>query len=144
MSAVYIRANEGSNKAGGHMSGVRLDKWLWAARFFKTRAKAKDAIDGGKVHLGGHRCKPSKEVVTGDMLNITQGFDEKIIIVQQVSEKRGSATLAQKLYLETPESEAKRALLAEQRKTAGAHIMSEGRPTKKNRRLIHQFRDKNL
>ena len=64
--------------------------------------------------------------------------------MQQVSEKRGSATLAQKLYLETPESEAKRALLAEQRKTAGAHIMSEGRPTKKNRRLIHQFRDKNL
>ena len=101
MSAVYIRANEGSNKAGSHMSGVRLDKWLWAARFFKTRAKAKDAIDGGKVHLDGHRCKPSKEVVTGDMLNITQGFDEKIIIVQQVSEKRGSATLAQKLYLET-------------------------------------------
>jgi len=126
------------------MSGVRLDKWLWAARFFKTRAKAKDAIDGGKVHLGGHRCKPSKEVVTGDMLNITQGFDEKIIIVQQVSEKRGSATLAQKLYLETPESEAKRALLAEQWKTTGAHMMSEGRPTKKNRRLIHQFRDKNL
>ena len=126
------------------MSGVRLDKWLWAARFFKTRAKAKDAIDGGKVHLGGHRCKPSKEVVTGDMLNITQGFDEKIIIVQQVSEKRGAATLAQKLYLETPESEAKRTLLAEKRKAAGAHIMSEGRPTKKNRRLIHQFRDKNL
>ena len=126
------------------MSGVRLDKWLWAARFFKTRAKAKDAIDGGKVHLGGHRCKPSKEVVTGDMLNITQGFDEKIIIVQQVSEKRGSATLAQKLYLETPESEAKRALLAEKRKAAGAHIMPAGRPTKRNRRLIHQFRDKNL
>ena len=126
------------------MSGVRLDKWLWAARFFKTRAKAKDAIDGGKVHLGGHRCKPSKEVVTGDILNITQGLDEKIIILQQVSEKRGSATLAQKLYLETPESEAKRVVIAEQRKAAGAHIMSEGRPTKKNRRLIHQFRDKNL
>ena len=126
------------------MSGVRLDKWLWAARFFKTRAKAKDAIDGGKVHLGGQRCKPSREVIAGDILNVTQGFDEKIIIVQKVSEKRGSATLAQKLYLETPESEAKRAQLAEQRKTAGVHIMSEGRPTKKNRRLIHQFRHKNL
>ena len=126
------------------MIGVRLDKWLWAARFFKTRAKAKDAIDGGKVHLGGQRCKPSREVIAGDILNVTQGFDEKIIIVQQVSEKRGSATLAQKLYLETPESEAKRAQLAEHRKTAGAHIMSEGRPTKKNRRLIHQFRHKNL
>ena len=71
------------------MSGVRLDKWLWAARFFKTRAKAKDAIDGGKVHLGGHRCKPSKEVVAGDMLNITQGFDEKIIIVHQYQRNEG-------------------------------------------------------
>jgi ribosome-associated heat shock protein Hsp15 len=126
------------------MAGVRLDKWLWAARFFKTRAKAKDAIDGGKVHLDGHRCKPSKEVVVGDMLNITQGYDEKIVIVQQVSGKRGSAPIAQTLYQETPESEEKRALLAEQRKAAGAHIRSEGRPTKKNRRLIHQFRDKNL
>ncbi|MDA0273125.1 MAG: S4 domain-containing protein [Proteobacteria bacterium] len=126
------------------MAGVRLDKWLWAARFFKTRAKAKDAIDGGKVHLNGHRCKPSKEVVAGDTLNITQGFDEKIVIVQQVSEKRGSAPIAQTFYQETPESEEKRTLLAEQRKAAGAHIRSEGRPTKKNRRLIHQFRDKNL
>ncbi|MGV0036764.1 MAG: RNA-binding S4 domain-containing protein [Candidatus Azotimanducaceae bacterium WSBS_2022_MAG_OTU7] len=126
------------------MAGVRLDKWLWAARFFKTRAKAKDAIDGGKVHLGGHRCKPSKEVVAGDMLNITQGYDEKVVIVQQVTEKRGSAPLAQTLYQETPESEEKRALLVQQRKAAGAHIKSEGRPTKKNRRLIHQFRDKNL
>jgi ribosome-associated heat shock protein Hsp15 len=126
------------------MSGVRLDKWLWAARFFKTRAKAKDAIDGGKVHLDGHRCKPSKEVVAGDTLNITQGFDEKVVIVQRVSEKRGAAPIAQTLYQETPESEEKRALLAEQRKAAGAHIRSEGRPTKKNRRLIHQFRDKNL
>ncbi len=126
------------------MTGVRLDKWLWAARFFKTRAKAKDAIDGGKVHLGGHRCKPSKEVVAGDTLNITQGYDEKTVIVQQVTEKRGAAPIAQTLYQETPESEEKRALLAQQRKAAGAHIRSEGRPTKKNRRLIHQFRDKNL
>ena len=125
------------------MSGVRLDKWLWAARFFKTRAKARDAIDGGKIRLGGDRCKPSKEVVPGDMLNITQGFDEKIVIVQHASETRGSATIAQRLYEETAESEGERVLLAEQRKAAGAHIISEGRPTKKNRRLIHQFHDKN-
>ena len=125
------------------MSGVRLDKWLWAARFFKTRAKARDAIDGGKIRLGGDRCKPSKEVVPGDTLNITQGFDEKIVIVQHASETRGSATIAQRLYEETAESEEKRVLLAEQRKAAGAHIISEGRPTKKNRRLIHQFHDKN-
>ena len=125
------------------MSGVRLDKWLWAARFFKTRAKARDAIDGGKIRLDGDRCKPSKEVVPGDMLNITQGFDEKIVIVQHASKTRGSATIAQRLYEETAESEEKRVLLAEQRKAAGAHIISEGRPTKKNRRLIHQFHDKN-
>ena len=126
------------------MDGVRLDKWLWAARFFKTRAKAKEAIDGGKVHLAGNRCKPSKEVAVGDRLNITQGFDERIVIVQRTSEKRGSATIAQNLYQETAESENRRLVLAEQRKTAGNHIISEGRPTKKNRRLIHQFRDKNL
>jgi ribosome-associated heat shock protein Hsp15 len=125
------------------MSGVRLDKWLWAARFFKTRAKARDAIDGGKIRLGGDRCKPSKEVVPGDMLNITQGFNEKIVIVQHASETRGSATIAQRLYEETAESEEKRVLLAEQRKAAGADIISECRPTKKNRRLIHQFHDKN-
>ena len=123
------------------MSGVRLDKWLWAARFFKTRAKAKNAIDGGKVHLGGQRCKPSKEIIAGDTLSIIQGFDEIIIVVHHLSEKRESAAIAQKLYQETPESESKRSLLTEQRKAAGAHIRSEGRPTKKNRRLIHQFRD---
>ena len=144
MSTDYVRATEGSDKEGSDMSGVRLDKWLWAARFFKTRAKAKNAIDGGKVHLGGQRCKPSKEVIAGDTLSITQGIDEKIVVVHHLSEKRESAIIAQKLYQETPESESKRALLTEQRKAAGAHIRSEGRPTKKNRRLIHQFRDKNL
>ena len=126
------------------MSGVRLDKWLWAARFFKTRAKAKDAIDGGKVHLNGQRSKPSKEVAVDDSLTITQGYDEKVVIVRSLSERRGSAVIAQTLYEETQESQQKRALVAEQRKAAGSHIMSEGRPSKKNRRLIHQFRDRNL
>ena len=126
------------------MTGIRLDKWLWAARFFKTRAKAKEAIDGGKVHLGGHRCKPSKEVAIGDMLTVTQGYDEKVVIVQKLSGNRGSAAIAEALYEETPASEQKRSLRAEQRKAAGSHVMSEGRPNKKNRRLIHQFREKNL
>ena len=126
------------------MDGVRLDKWLWAARFFKTRAKAKDAINGGKVHFSGNRCKPSTEVAIGDRLNITQGWDERIIIVQRTSGKRGPAAIAQGLYQETVESEKKRLMLAEQRKSAGNHVMSQGRPTKKDRRLIHKFRDKNL
>lgn len=126
------------------MDKVRLDKWLWAARFFKTRAKAKDAIDGGKVHLNGQRSKPSKEIAIGDQLDITQGYDEKVVIVSGLSERRGSASIAQALYEETSESEQKRALVAEQRKAAGQQVRSEGKPTKKNRRLIHQFRDKNL
>lgn len=123
--------------------GVRIDKWLWAARFFKTRAKAKDAIDGGKVHLNGARTKPSKEVQLDDTLNITQGWDEKVVVVMGLSDKRGSATIAQALYEETAESTRKRALIAEQRKAAGSQVRSEGRPTKKGRRLIHQFRDRN-
>ena len=126
------------------MDGVRLDKWLWAARFFKTRAKAKEAIDGGKVHFAGNRCKPSKEVAIGDRLNITQGSDERTIIVQLASGKRGPAAISQGLYQETAESEKKRLMLAEQRKSAGNYVMSQGRPTKKDRRLIHKFRDKNL
>ncbi len=126
------------------MSGVRLDKWLWAARFFKTRAKAKEAIDGGKVHLNGQRSKPSKEVAVGDTLKITQGFDEKIVLVNALSEQRRAAPIAQTLYQETSESEKKRALMAEQRRAAGQHIMSEGRPSKKDRRQIHRFKDKNL
>lgn len=123
---------------------VRLDKWLWAARFFKTRAKAKEAIDGGKVKVNGQRGKASKDVNVSDSMSITQGYDEKVITVTAVSDRRGSATLAQTLYEETPQSIEKRALAAEQRKAAGRSVMSEGRPTKKNRRLIHQFRDKNL
>lgn len=122
---------------------VRIDKWLWAARFFKTRAKAKDAIDGGKVHLNGQRTKPSKEVSAGDQLEITQGYDEKIINVIDVSDNRRSAEIAQKLYEETPESIKRRELRAEQRRAAGQQVLTDGRPTKKNRRMIHRFRDNN-
>ena len=122
---------------------VRIDKWLWAARFFKTRAKAKVAIDGGKVHINGQRTKPSKEVTVGDQLEITQGYDEKIINVLDISDNRRSAEIAQKLYEETPESIKRRELRAEQRRAAGQQVMSEGRPTKKDRRMIHRFRDNN-
>ena len=125
------------------MSKVRVDKWLWAARFFKTRAKSRQAIDGGKVHVNGQRAKPSKELTLEDQLKIRQGFDEKIIIVKALSDQRKGATEAQLLYEETVESIAKRQMTAEQRRAAGQHVASKGRPNKRDRRLIHEFRDKN-
>ncbi|MCB1645759.1 MAG: RNA-binding protein [Pseudomonadales bacterium] len=123
---------------------VRLDKWLWAARFFKTRAKAKEAIEGGKVHIGGVRGKASKEVQVGDELTIRQGWDEKVVTVKGVSEQRRGAPEAQQLYEETPASIEKRELIAEQRKAAGTTLQTPGRPTKRDRRLIHRFREDNL
>lgn len=123
--------------------GVRVDKWLWAARFFKTRAKAKEAIDGGKVDINGTRAKPSKELQVGDELSITQGWDEKVVVVDGLSDRRGSATIAQTLYSETEESIARREMIAEQRRAAGGQVRSEGRPSKKDRRQIHQFRSRN-
>ena len=123
---------------------VRIDKWLWAARFFKTRAKAKEAIDGGKVHLNGARTKPSRDVAVGDTLEITQGYDDKVVTVKALSDTRRSAPIAQTLYEETEESIARRELRAEQRRAAGSQVRSEGRPSKKDRRQIHRFRDNNL
>lgn len=123
--------------------GVRVDKWLWAARFFKTRARAKEAIDGGKVDINGTRAKPSKELQIGDELSITQGWDEKVVVVDGLSDRRGSATIAQALYSETEDSIARREMIAEQRRAAGGQVRSEGRPSKKDRRQIHQFRSRN-
>jgi ribosome-associated heat shock protein Hsp15 len=123
---------------------VRLDKWLWAARFFKTRAKAKEAIDGGKVHIDGVRGKAAKEVQIGVEIRLRQGWDEKTVIVKSLSEQRRNATIAETLYEETLESTEQRTMLAAQRKSAGQQSDTKERPTKRNRRLIHQFRDKNL
>lgn len=121
---------------------VRLDKWLWAARFFKTRSLAKAAIDGGKVHLDGHRVKVSKEVSVGDILQIRQGWDEKVVTVQQLSNQRRGAPEAQLLYEETAESLSKREKQSLARKAAGGMIdRPPGRPTKKQRRQIHNFKD---
>ncbi len=125
------------------MSKVRVDKWLWAARFYKTRAKSRQAIDGGKVHVNGQRAKPSKELNLQDQLKIRQGFDEKTIIVKALSDQRKGAPEAQLLYEETVESIAKRQMTAEQRRAAGQHVASKGRPNKRDRRLIHEFRNKN-
>ncbi|MDA0978500.1 MAG: S4 domain-containing protein [Proteobacteria bacterium] len=121
--------------------GIRIDKWLWAARFFKTRARAKEAIDGGKVHLNGQRTKPAREVAIGDTLRIRQGWDEKIVVVSALSEQRRGAPEAQALYEETAESVARREQEASQRKMAGQQVRTEGRPTKRDRRMIHRFKE---
>ena len=126
------------------MSGVRADKWLWAARFFKTRGRAKEAIEGGKVHVDGARTKPSRELVVGQMLEIRQGWDNKIVEVVGLSDQRRDAASAAKLYVETQDSIERREVQATQRKAAGPVGVSAGRPNKKDRRLIHQFRDNNM
>ena len=121
---------------------VRLDKWLWAARFFKSRSLAKAAIDGGKVQLDGQRVKVSREVTVNDILQIRQGWDEKVVMIKQLSDQRRSASLAQILYEETAESLAKREAQALARKAAGGMLdRPERRPTKKQRRQIHAFKD---
>lgn len=121
---------------------VRLDKWLWAARFFKTRSLAKAAIEGGKVHLDGQRVKVSKEIATGDVLQIRQGLDEKVVLVKQLSDQRRGAPEAQLLYEETATSMAKREAQVLARKAAGGMIDRPAhRPTKKQRRQIHAFKD---
>lgn len=119
---------------------VRLDKWLWAARFFKTRALAKAAIESGKVHCRGERCKPGKEPRVGDEFQIRAGFDERTVVVQALSIIRRGAPEAQLLYSETPESLAKREQAAEMRKAGSIGVTTDGRPTKKQRRQLFHFR----
>lgn len=120
---------------------VRLDKWLWAARFYKTRAVAKQMIDGGKVHYNGQRTKCSRHVEVGATLTIRQGFDEKEIVVVELSDRRGGAPDAQKLYRETDASIRKREENAAQRKAMGSGLNPRNRPNKKERRQIISFKD---
>jgi len=123
---------------------VRFDKWLWAARFFKTRALAKQAIEGGKVHYNGVRAKVSKNVEVGATLVIRQGWDEKTVVIKALSDQRRSADIASQLYEETAESITKRELNAEQRKLQRAAIAApEQRPNKKQRRQIVRFKNIN-
>lgn len=131
-----------SKKTGVIASDVRLDKWLWAARFFKTRASAKQAIEGGKVHYNGVRGKSSKTVEIGALLQIRQGFDEKVVEVLVLSEQRKGAPEAQLMYQETEESQKSRALHAEQRRASnGASLGGDSRPNKRDRRRIQEFKD---
>ena len=117
-----------------------MDKWLWAARFYKTRAIAKKAIEGGKVHCEGVRSKPSKEIEVGMQLKLRQGFDEKTVLVKALSEQRRPAPEAQLLYAETPQSIASREQLAEQRKAQPRHWPTDSKPNKKQRRMIQRFK----
>jgi len=122
---------------------VRLDKWLWAARFYKTRALAGEAVTGGKVHLSGQRVKPSRSVKIGDCFEVHRGYERYQVIVTDLSERRGSASAAQTLYRETEASIEKRGSEAEKRKLAMMQRPhSESRPDKKQRRQIRQFNGK--
>lgn len=121
---------------------VRLDKWLWAARFFKTRSLAADAIERGRVKINGDRCKPARNVRHGDLLEIDNGSTEWQVHVLALSDKRGSATIARALYSETEESLRRREEHAERRKLFSEPGESiRGRPTKRDRRQLDRSRE---
>jgi ribosome-associated heat shock protein Hsp15 len=122
-------------------SSVRLDKWLWAARFFKTRAVAREAVSGGKVHLNGNRAKPGRSLSIGDELKIQRGLDEYTINVVELSVRRGPASVAQTLYAETEDSIARREKLVEERKLEyQKNATRERRPDKRQRRRLVRFK----
>ena len=119
---------------------MRLDKWLWAARFFKTRSLATQAIEHGRVKLNGERVKPAREVRPGDRLEIRIGEFDWLLVVRALSLQRGPAPVAQALYEEDPESHARRQQQVRERTlTASPAATSKGRPTKRDRRRIHRF-----
>ena len=123
------------------MSGIRIDRWLWAARFFKTRSLAKTAVEGGKVHVDGQRTKPAKELRLGQTLTIRKGLQEQTVVVEALSEQRGAATVAQTLYKETPESIELREISVSRRRMERAGLtVPSGRPNKKDRRALSQLK----
>jgi ribosome-associated heat shock protein Hsp15 len=123
------------------VKSVRLDKWLWAARFYKTRSMARDAVQSGKVQYNGQRSKPGKIVELGASIKAPQGFDLKEVVVLQVKEQRLGAPLAQLMYAETQASEKLRASNVEARKLSAFHSPKpDHRPDKKQRRQIIQFK----
>ena len=121
--------------------GVRLDKWLWAARFYKTRALAREMIDGGKVHYNGQRSKPSKLVELNATLTLRQGNDERTVVVADISAQRRPASEAQQLYRETDASIEKREKMAQARKMNALTMPHpDRRPDKKERRDLMKFK----
>jgi len=123
------------------MNPVRIDKWLWAARFFKTRSLAQSAVRGGHVAINGHACKPARAVSVGDRLRIVRGEIGFEIVVEALADKRGPASVAQTLYAETPASVEKREFAAEQKRLT-RQAAPEGRPDKRERRKIRSFTGK--
>lgn len=132
-----------ASKAEKDNNATRLDKWLWAARFYKTRAIAKQMIDGGKVFYNGQRTKSGKSVALGDIIKVRQGYEEKEVEVIALADKRRDATFAQTLYQETEQSLASREKNALARKQ-GILLSpaSETKPDKKQRRQIRQFKER--
>lgn len=133
------RPSESAPEAG--VERVRIDKWLWAARFFKTRSLAADAVEGGKAQWQGNRVKPAHAVKVGDRLQVRIGTMHWEIDVLALSERRGSASIAQTLYRETPESLAERQRLMAERAAAPVlqGFLGKGRPTKRDRRRMPRF-----
>ena len=134
-------ANRNEQGKGAGIERARLDKWLWAARFFKTRSQATQAVNGGKVHLNGTRAKAGHGIKIGDRLSVTKRELHFEIDVQDLSERRGSATLAQTLYTETPESVVAREQAAMQRRQAQNSMpQPDHRPDKRDRRELRRFK----
>ena len=118
------------------MDKLRVDKWLWAARFYKTRSLATEEIDKGRVRVNDAEVKPAKEVKVGDTVTLRQGPSTRTLVVRAISDKRGGAPQAQLMYEETEASLALRAQLTEQRRLEPASTLAHGRPTKRDRRDI--------
>jgi len=125
--------------------GVRLDKWLWACRFFKTRAIAKKEIDGGRVQINGQKAKASKELIGGELVRFWQGWDKCTVEVIELSDQRRKATEVSSRYRETEESIAEKQERAAERKANKDSVsFDDSRPSKKQRRQIHRFQRKNV
>ena len=121
--------------------GVRLDRWLWAARFFKSRAQAKKAVEAGHVELNGRRAKPAKEIMPGDALRIRRGFAKSVVMVQAVAEQRRNAAFAQTLYRETEESIRARESEAAARRLQGAGlVVPDRKPDRRARQAIKKLK----
>ena len=139
------RARKQKEQTGAELtdSGVRIDKWLWAARFFKTRSLASEAVSSGRVMVDGQKCKPSRTLKSGSTLRISKGDYLFEIDVLALSDKRGSAAVAQTLYSESEASQQKRAELAERLRDIRSMergIRGEGRPNKKQRRELTRLK----
>lgn len=120
---------------------IRIDAWMWAARFYKTRSMAKSAIQSGKVTYNGQKCKAGKFIDVGAVVRFKAGFDEKEVVIKALSKKRGSATIAQTLYKETPESIAQRERNQEARKLSAFHSpRPDHKPDKKQRRELSRIK----